>query len=142
MNIQVDFRSSVPIYTQIVEQLRQMIQRGEIKVGDKLPTVREMATDLRVNFNTVARAYRILDESGLISTQLGRGTYIWEPPTEAALKKLSEENLESLTQNYLREAQKLGFSSQDINAELKKQLKDRSNNDKHQNQKRGENGKD
>ena len=93
MNIQVDFRSNVPIYTQIVEQLRQMIHTGEIKVGDKLPTVREMAADLRVNFNTVARAYRILDEAGLISTQLGRGTYIWEPPTEAALKKLVSKTL-------------------------------------------------
>ena len=67
MNIQIDFRSDVAIYTQIVEQLRQMIHTGEIKVGDKLPTVREMAADLRVNFNTVARAYRILDEAGLIS---------------------------------------------------------------------------
>lgn len=133
MNIQIDFRSNVAIYTQIVEQLRQLIAKGEIKVGDKLPTVREMAADLRVNFNTVARAYRILDEAGLISTQLGRGTYIWEPPTEAALKKLHEENLESLTQNYLREAQKLGFSDQDINAELKKQLKEWSKNDKHKN---------
>jgi GntR family transcriptional regulator len=133
MNIQIDFRSDVAIYTQIVEQLRQMIHTGEIKVGDQLPTVREMAADLRVNFNTVARAYRILDEAGLISTQKGRGTYIWEPPTETAMKKLREENLESLTQNYLREAQKLGFSNQDINAELKKQLKDRSKNDQHKN---------
>ncbi|MBN2258641.1 MAG: GntR family transcriptional regulator [Anaerolineaceae bacterium] len=125
MNIQVDFRSTVPIYTQIVEQLRQMIEKGEIKVGDKLPTVREMAADLRVNFNTVARAYRILDESGLISTQLGRGTYIWEPPTEAALKKLHEENLESLTRDYLREAKNLGFKRQDIENEIKTQLMDR-----------------
>jgi GntR family transcriptional regulator len=133
MNIQIDFRSDTAIYTQIVEQLRQMIHTGEIKVGDQLPTVREMAADLRVNFNTVARAYRILDEAGLISTQKGRGTYIWEPPTEMALKKLREENLESLTQNYLREAQKLGFSNQDVNAELKKQLKEWSKNDKHKN---------
>ena len=133
MNIQIDFRSNVAIYTQIVEQLRQMIHAGEIKVGDQLPTVREMAADLRVNFNTVARAYRILDEAGLISTQLGRGTYIWEAPTEAALKKLREQNLESLTQNFLREAKKLGFNRQDINDEIKKQLRDWSNNDQSEN---------
>jgi len=131
MNIKIDFRSNVAIYTQIVEQLRQMIHTGEIKVGDKLPTVREMAADLRVNFNTVARAYRILDEAGLISTQLGRGTYIWEPPTEAALKKLREQNLESLTQNYLREAKKLGFNREDINKELKEQLEAWSKNDEY-----------
>jgi GntR family transcriptional regulator len=129
MDIQVDFRSNVAIYTQIVDQLRQMIARGEIKVGDKLPTVREMAVELRVNFNTVARAYRILDEAGLISTQLGRGTYIWEAPTESALKKLHEQNIESLTQNYLREAVRLGFSPQEISAEIKQQIKDWSKND-------------
>jgi GntR family transcriptional regulator len=114
----------VAIYTQIVDQLRQMIHTGEIKVGDQLPTVREMAAELRVNFNTVARAYRILDESGLISTQKGRGTYIWEPPTEEALKKLHEENLESLTQNFLREAKKLGFDPKEITLEIKNQLRD------------------
>jgi GntR family transcriptional regulator len=133
MNIHIDFRSDVAIYTQIVEQLRQMIHKGEIKVGDKLPTVREMAADLRVNFNTVARAYRILDEAGLISTQLGRGTYIWEAPTEEALRKLREENLESLTHNFLREAKKLGFNRQDINDEMEKQLKDWSDDDQSEN---------
>jgi GntR family transcriptional regulator len=124
MNIQIDFRSGVPIYTQIVEQLRQLIHQGEIKVGDKLPTVREMAAELRVNFNTVARAYRILDEAGLISTQLGRGTYIWEAPTDAAMKKLREQNIESLTQNYLREAERLGFSPKEISAEINQQIRD------------------
>jgi GntR family transcriptional regulator len=123
MNIQIDFRSNVAIYTQIVDQLRQMIAKGEIKVGDRLPTVREMAADLRVNFNTVARAYRILDEAGLISTQLGRGTYIWEPPTKEALKKLHEENLESLTQSYLRDAKKMGLKPQEIRMEINEQLK-------------------
>jgi len=127
MNIQIDFRSGVPIYTQIVEQLRQLIHQGEIKVGDKLPTVREMAADLRVNFNTVARAYRILDEAGLISTQLGRGTYIWEAPTKAALKKLREQNLESLTQNYLREALHLGLNSSEIKEEITRQIEDWNN---------------
>jgi GntR family transcriptional regulator len=141
MNIHIDFRSNMAIYNQIVEQLRQMIHSGEIKVGDQLPTVREMAADLRVNFNTVARAYRILDEAGLISTQKGRGTYIWEPPTEDAMKKLREENLESLTQNYLREAKKMGFNRRDLNEEIKKQLKDWDDNVQSEDKKRGENDK-
>lgn len=141
MNIHIDFRSNMAIYNQIVEQLRQMIHSGEIKVGDQLPTVREMAADLRVNFNTVARAYRILDEAGLISTQKGRGTYIWEPPTEDAMKKLREENLESLTQNYLREAKKMGFNRRDLNEEIKKQLKDWDDKVQSENKKRGENDK-
>ena len=78
MQILIDFRSSQPITTQIVEQIRQMITTGVLQPGDQLPTVRQLATDLRVNFNTVARAYRILDEAALISTQQGRGTVYLE----------------------------------------------------------------
>ena len=80
LDLKIDFRSGLPIYTQVVEQIRRMLASGELKPGDQLPTVRQLATDLRVNFNTIARAYRLLDEAGLISTQQGRGTYIWEPP--------------------------------------------------------------
>ncbi len=72
----LDFRSDTPVTNQIVEQVRENLISGEWKPGDQLPTVRQLAADLRVNFNTVARAYRILDEAGLISTQQGRGTYI------------------------------------------------------------------
>ena len=63
MQFQLDFRSGVPIYTQIVEQVRQKVASGELRQGDQLPTVRQLATELRVNFNTVARAYRLLDEA-------------------------------------------------------------------------------
>lgn len=76
--IRLDFRSNEPIYGQIVSQIEALVKAGMIKPGDQLPTVRELAIDLRINFSTVARAYRILDEKRLISTQRGRGTYIWE----------------------------------------------------------------
>ena len=81
LNIQVDLRSDVPIYIQIVEQIQHLVASGQLKPGDQLPTVRQLAAELRINFNTVARAYRILDEAGLISTQQGRGTYIWDQPS-------------------------------------------------------------
>jgi len=115
----IDYRSGVPIYLQIVEQVRQRVSAGELRPGDQLPTVRQMATDLRVNFNTVARAYRLLDEAGLISTQQGRGTYIWEGPTEETLKQLKQKSLEELARNYLDEASRLGYSLEDALAELK-----------------------
>ena len=79
--IPIDFRAGSPIYIQIVEQIRQQVASGELKPDDQLPTVRQLASELRVNFNTIARAYRILDEAGLISTQQGRGTYILEGAT-------------------------------------------------------------
>ena len=65
----LDFRSEIPGYVQIVEQVQGLLAAGELKSGDQLPTVRQLASELRVNFNTIARAYRMLDEAGLISTQ-------------------------------------------------------------------------
>jgi GntR family transcriptional regulator len=114
MHIQLDFRSSQPIYLQIVEQIRQLVARGELKPGDQLPTVRQLATDLRVNFNTIARAYRTLDEAGLISTQHGRGTYVWEAPSDATQQQLRWQGLEGLIKHCIQEANRLGYSTLEI----------------------------
>jgi GntR family transcriptional regulator len=122
MQIQIDFRSDQPIYVQIVEQIRQRLASGELQPGDQLPTVRQLATDLRVNFNTIARAYRILDEAGLISTQQGRGTYIWEAPTEEKSQHLRRQALEGITRRYLEEAARLGYSPQEVAAILEDQI--------------------
>jgi len=122
INIAIDFRSGQPIYIQIVEQIRRMVANGELKPGDQLPTVRQLATELRVNFNTVARAYRLLDEAGLISTQQGRGTYIWEMPSEDSLIRLRSQELEALTNRYLHETQRLGFIPSQVLETVTKQL--------------------
>ena len=76
MQIKLDFRSGIPIYVQIIDQIKHLVATGVLRPDDQLPTVRQLASDLRVNFNTIARAYRMLDEDGVISTQQGRGTYI------------------------------------------------------------------
>ncbi len=112
--IQIDFRSEEPIYLQIAGQIEQMVSRGDLQVGDQLPTVRELASELRINFNTVTRAYAVLDEAHLISTQRGRGTYVWEEPTEETSQKFRREGLEACTRRYLEEAIKEGFSPQEI----------------------------
>jgi GntR family transcriptional regulator len=111
MHIQIDFRSGVPGYNQIVEQIQQEIASGRLKPGDQLPTVRALAAELRINFNTVARAYRILDEAGVISTQQGRGTFIIEPPRPEVRERLRRESLEALARRFLAEAHNLGFTS-------------------------------
>ncbi|MGQ9833143.1 MAG: GntR family transcriptional regulator [Candidatus Villigracilaceae bacterium] len=83
-----------------------------LKPGDQLPTVRALALEVRVNFNTVARAYRILDEAGIISTQRGRGTFILEQPPPQTSERLRREALLALAQRYLTEAARLGFSQE------------------------------
>ena len=122
VHIQIDFRSDLPIYEQVVDQIRQMVAQGFLKPGDQLPTVRQLATELRVNFNTIARAYRLLDDAGLISTQQGRGTYIWEPPSETTNQLLRQEALEELTKRFISEAIRMKYSTAEITSEFENQL--------------------
>ena len=121
--LQIDFRSGLPIYTQIVNQVQSQIASGIIKPGDQLPTVRALAEELRVNFNTVARAYRILDEARIISTQQGRGTYITEKPPPNVTEKLRRETLAALTHRYISEAIRLEFSKSEIRQMVNDQFK-------------------
>lgn len=122
IHLKLDFRSGIPIYSQIIEQIRQMVASGDLKQGDQLPTVRQLATDLRINWNTVARAYKQLDDAGLISTQQGRGTYIWEIPDAAADSRLRQQTLEDLTRRYLADAARLGVSPTEVAVAFEKQI--------------------
>jgi len=121
--LQVNFRSETAIYTQIVEQVQMQVVNGALKPGDQLPTVRQLAAELRVNFNTVARAYRILDDLGLISTQQGRGTYIWEPGSAEEVTERRQKTLEQITRHYLTDATSMGFTVDEIRAEFEQELK-------------------
>ncbi len=123
LTLQIDFRSGLPIYTQIVNQVQAQVVGGILKPGDQLPTVRALAEEMRVNFNTVARAYRILDEERIISTQQGRGTYITEIPPPKVSERLRKESLEALTQRYISEAMRLEFSKSEIRQMVSDQLK-------------------
>lgn len=122
LNLQIDFRSGLPIYTQIVNQVQAQVVGGVLQPGDQLPTVRALAEDLRVNFNTVARAYRLLDEARIISTQQGRGTYITEIPPPRVTEKLRKESLEALTHRFIHEAMRLDFSKIEVRQMVEEQL--------------------
>lgn len=123
ISLHLDFRSGLPIYIQIMNQIQQQVSGGILKPDTQLPTVRALAAELRVNFNTIARAYRLLDEAGVISTQQGRGTYIMEKPPPEVEKKLHRQTLEALARQYIGEAKRLEFSDAEINQMLKDQLK-------------------
>lgn len=123
LTLQLDFHSGFPIYTQIVNQIQSQLANGILKPGDQLPTVRALASEIRVNFNTVARAYRILDEARIISTQQGRGTYIIEIPPPEVTEKLRQDSLSELTKRYVGEAFRLGFSEREVSQMVKDTLK-------------------
>ena len=114
MMINVDLTDHVPIYIQLMNQIKHMIATGELKPGDQLPTVRQLAADLRINFNTVARAYRLLDEENIISTQHGRGTYILEPSSEEESRRMRRKDMVRLMHHFLNDAEALGFSPEEV----------------------------
>lgn len=122
MQFEIDLTSHTPIYLQIISQVKHAVATGELKPDDQLPTVRQLAADLRVNFNTVARAYRLLDEEHIISTQHGRGTYSLEPASENESARLRQQDLALLAEHFVTEAAKLGFGAKEIRAAVKDQL--------------------
>ncbi len=123
LTLHLDFHSGLPIYTQIVTQVQSQLANGILRPGDQLPTVRALAEELRVNFNTVARAYRLLDEARIISTQQGRGTYITEIPPPKVSERLRQESIEALTLRFFGEARRLGFSKGEVSQMVRDQLK-------------------
>jgi len=104
MELHLDPSSSQPIYVQLVEQVKHLVATGRLKPGDQLPTVRQLAVDLRINPNTVARAYAELASHGIISTQQGRGTYIAQVPDAAAMARLRQERLRAMMGRVVLEA--------------------------------------
>ena len=122
MDIEVDFESGVPIYMQLVDRIKQMVVSGQVQPGQQLPTIRQLATDLRINYNTVGRAYMILDREGVISTQQGRGTYIASRLGEGQVQKLRMGKLRSMLGQVVREAQVLGYSHEEIEQIVEEQL--------------------
>lgn len=128
LDFKLDFRSGVPIYVQIVEQVQQLLISGKLRPGDQLPTVRQLASDIRVNFNTVARAYRMLDDAGLISTQQGRGTYILDQPAEGLTDLLKAETLDEQVRRFLRDLQRQGYTLAEAQRSIEENIQDWNTN--------------
>jgi GntR family transcriptional regulator len=83
MDLRINFSSGVPIYLQLMEQIKHAVETGAVRAGEQLPTIRKIAQDLAMNPNTAARAYRELERQGIIEVRHGAGAYIAEPKTSA-----------------------------------------------------------
>jgi GntR family transcriptional regulator len=113
MTFQLDTKSGVPIYRQIIEQVKYAIARGELEPGDRLPTVRQLAVDLSVNPNTVVRAYRELEISGVLETHQGSGTFVGKERPE--IDSLEQQRmLDQILTELLARASSYGFTLEDI----------------------------
>ncbi len=114
MEIRIDPDSTLPIYLQIIYSIKHQVATAQLKPGEQLPTVRMLATDLRINPNTVARAYATLDTEAVITTQRGRGTYVREHPDDAHLTRIRKDQLKAMMDNVINNALSLGYPVEEI----------------------------
>lgn len=123
MKISIDSESSVPIYIQIEDSIHSLIAAGQLQPGEQLPTIRELAANIRVNLNTVARAYFELDREGVISTQRGRGTFVSGKLDENQIAKKRLKLLGSIIESAVQEAHNLGYSGDEIKKVFQEEIK-------------------
>ena len=119
--IQISPGSKQPIYTQVYEQISQAIIKGDLAIGDKLPPVRKLATELVVNPNTIAHAYNQLEQAGLVSTRTGAGTFVIDPAMrqkDAVQINLLCERLDAV----ITQAKILGLDRDECTQLLKKRI--------------------
>src|SRR5712671_7435073 len=113
--VSIDPRDATPIYAQLERGLRAAIATGRLASGDQLPTVRQLAVDLRINANTVAKVYAELERAGVLETRRGVGTFVIAQPEEATLgRRDREKHLRELADHFIAETGTRGFSLDDV----------------------------
>lgn len=122
MVIQVNRRSEIPIYLQIVDQIKHLIATGRLRPGERLPAIRQLAVDLGVAHNTVAHAYKKLGKEGVIFARQGRGTFVSERFDRLPLERMRRERLGSIFSTSFVEALSLGYSMPEIEEVVIEQL--------------------
>jgi GntR family transcriptional regulator len=119
IDFQIDPKSGVPIYRQIIDQIRYGMMAGKLTVGEQLPTVRALAVQLKVNLNTVSKAYRELEIQNILETQQGTGTFIGSVTIDIPEKE-REKKLNNICTEFFNIAGSYGFSVDEIIRELKR----------------------
>jgi GntR family transcriptional regulator len=110
----LDSKSGVPIYRQIMDQVRHGIASGRLRPGEQLPTVRALAVELAVNPNTVIKAYSLLEQQGVLTTEQGSGTFVAETPGMELSSREREAKLLSLCAEFLGQVAHYGFAADDV----------------------------
>jgi len=119
INFTLDYASGVPLYRQIIDQIKFGIASGQLKLSEQLPTVRALAVELKVNLNTVSKAYKELEIKNILETQQGTGTFI-NKTDHVILEKEREEKLKELCLHFSSAAFRYGFTIDEVISQLKK----------------------
>ena len=120
---EVDSRSPTPIYAQLDRSIRAAIATGVLQAGMQLPTVRQLAVDLAVNANTVAKVYAQLERDGILETRRGVGTFVREVPTPQVARMHRERELRDLIRRFVGDAALLGFTLPELIDQLRHEEK-------------------
>ena len=123
MLVTLDPADATPIYAQVERGLRAAIAAGRLKPGDQLPTVRELAVELKVNANTVARVYSELERHGVFETRRGVGTFVRAGRAEARPPSEHARRLKAFATRVLSEGDAHGFTAEEVIAALKGRVK-------------------
>jgi GntR family transcriptional regulator len=116
--LSVDAADPTPLYAQLDRGIRAAIAAGRLTVGDRLPTVRQLALELKINANTVAKVYAELERAGVLATQRGNGTFVREKPTPTITPARRDRELRPLVDRLLADASAIGVSLPEIVAFL------------------------
>ena len=119
----VDSRSPTPIYAQLDRAIRAAIATGELHQGAQLPTVRQLAVDLTINANTVARVYAQLERDGILETRRGVGTFVRDSPSPQVARAHRERELRELIRRFIGDAAMLGFTLPELISQLRHEEK-------------------
>jgi len=112
--VSIDSRDRTPIYAQLERGLRAAIAAGRLQPGAQLPTVRQLAVDLRVNANTVARVYAELERAGVLETRRGVGSFINASPAQARPPREHDRRLRAFVTRVLADADAAGFTIDEV----------------------------
>jgi GntR family transcriptional regulator len=110
---EIDSSDPMPIYAQLDRAIRLAVATGRLRFGDQLPTVRQLAVDLRINANTVAKVYAELERTGVVQTQRGVGTFVQSLESEAISLSERQRQLGAFADDFLAAAGLLGFTPQE-----------------------------
>lgn len=126
-SFRVDPKDPTPLYAQLERAIRTAIATGRLQPGAQLPTVRQLAVDLHVNANTVARVYAALERTEVVETQRGVGTFVRATPPASVVSENRERELERIISRFIPEFAALGFTIDDVITHLQRRTKQEKN---------------
>ncbi len=116
----MEYNNNLPIYLQVINQIKKDMIQGRLPMGEKLPSTRELAVQYQINPNTAVRVYKEMEQSGMCFTKRGLGTFVTEDAE--VIKTMKEEMAKELLDGFVNEMQDLGFTKEELVELLSKRL--------------------